>query len=92
MTILVLLLVIGLIPAMIAYSKGRNFLLWYVYGVALFLIALVHALLLKPDLLATGEFRKCPSCAEPIKVEAKVCRYCGRDAPPRRMLVGEPGS
>lgn len=28
-----------------------------------------------------GELRTCPFCAESIKLEAVVCRYCGRDVP-----------
>jgi|SRR6267143_948284 hypothetical protein len=31
--------------------------------------------------IAAGDARKCPFCAEMIKREATVCRFCGRDMP-----------
>lgn len=97
-TILVIAVVIGLLPAAIAANKGRNFLLWWLYGAALWIVAMPHALMLKEDqvslerkALEGGENRKCPHCAEVIKREAKVCRFCGRDIVPAAQLTTTTG-
>lgn len=39
----------GLVPGFIAYLKGYGFYLWWVYGMCLFPIALLHVLYLKKD-------------------------------------------
>lgn len=75
--------VLGLIPAVIAKAKGRSFAGWWLYEAALFVVALVHSIVIKPDQrvveeeqIASGAMRKCPWCAEMIKHDALVCRYC----------------
>ena len=85
MEIFLVVIVLGLIPAAIARSKGRSFFGFWVYGALLFIVALPHAILAKPNVdgleaqqLATGAHRKCPHCAEVIKREANACRFCGR--------------
>ena len=79
-----LALLLGLIPAAIAHGKGRSFMAWWIYGTALFIIALPHAIMLKKDEAAIARRdgqRKCPHCAELIQLDAKVCKHCGRDVP-----------
>jgi cytochrome c-type biogenesis protein len=45
---LLILIVLGLIPAIIAARKGRNFWEWWVFGAVLFPIAMVAVFFLKP--------------------------------------------
>jgi hypothetical protein len=48
MTILVLAVLLGLVPAAIAHGKGRSFVQWWMFGVLLFIVALPMAIMLKP--------------------------------------------
>ena len=96
---LVIAALIGLIPAAIAYTKGRNFLVWWAYGALAFIVALPHAILTGQDAkraerrkLSSGESKKCRFCAEIIKGEALVCRYCGRDVAESSMAAAMPSS
>lgn len=92
MELFVLVAVIGLIPAAIASQKGHSFLAWWIFGALLFIVALPMALIAKPNetsLVSRGEARQCPYCAELIKREARVCRYCQRDVSPVAPEVGD---
>lgn len=62
---------LGLIPGFIANKKGHPFLLWWLFGAAMFIIALPVSFMLKNKLV-----KKCPQCAEEVKIDAIVCKHC----------------
>ncbi len=72
--------VIGLVPAAIASNKGRSFLGWWIFGAALFIVALPCAIFIQPA-SAAGTQRPCPHCMATIPAAATVCSHCTREVP-----------
>ncbi len=90
---IILWLIMAVVVAIIAASKGKNAFAWGLYGFLIWPIALVHILVTSADgpaierqAMAAGRV-KCLHCAEMIMAEAKVCRFCGRDVPRPSYLM-----
>ncbi len=72
---IIISVVFGVVGSILAQTKGRSQILWFTLCAVIPL--LVIAVLMLPAIAAAGVTKKCSHCAEIVKEDATMCKYCG---------------
>ena len=70
--------VLLLLPANIAHRKGRSFSLFAIYGILLWVAAIMHSIMMSSNKVKTDpkNYKACPYCGEAVLKVAKKCKHC----------------
>ena len=70
--------VIMLIPANIAHRKGKSFSLFAIYGILLWIVAIIHSIMMSSDKVKADpdKYKSCPYCGETVLKVATKCKHC----------------
>lgn len=70
--------ILMLIPANIAHRKGRSFSLFAIYGILLWIVAIIHSIMMSSDKVKAepDKYKSCPYCGETVLKVATKCKHC----------------